>query len=172
MRIFSFRKTAHWCTVCVTQSNWVRMWFSCFAVLRGNAEAQVIWGGIVKHLLIAYFIGNISAKKYQNPFMCVKVIASQMWDVLRHGVVVVVGSSSRTRSVRNCLITFIRLYENARQWKKRGNHRMTTFESKFVNRNNLLHDSVNIVTIIYLFIVKLIHCSFFFATDCIYSDEL
>jgi len=24
--------------------------------------------------LIAYFIGNISAKKYQNPFMCVKVI--------------------------------------------------------------------------------------------------
>ena len=37
--------------------------------------------------MIAYFIGNISAKKYQNPFMCVKVIASQRWDVfLRHGV--------------------------------------------------------------------------------------
>jgi len=36
---------------------------------------------IVKRLLIAYFIGNISAKKYQNPFMCVKVIVSQMWDV-------------------------------------------------------------------------------------------
>jgi len=32
-------------------------------------------------LLITYFIGNISAKKYQNPFMCVKVIASQRWDV-------------------------------------------------------------------------------------------
>jgi len=31
--------------------------------------------------LIAYFIGNISAKKYQNPFICVKVIASQRWDV-------------------------------------------------------------------------------------------
>ena len=30
---------------------------------------------IVKRLLIAYFIDNISAKKYQNPFMCVKVIA-------------------------------------------------------------------------------------------------
>jgi len=27
-------------------------------------EAQVISGGIVKRLLIAYFIGNISAKKY------------------------------------------------------------------------------------------------------------
>jgi len=37
--------------------------------------------------LNAYFIGNISAKKYQNPFMCVKVIASQRWSVfLKHGV--------------------------------------------------------------------------------------
>ena len=39
----------------------------------------------VRHIstsaLVAYFIGNISAKKYQNPFMCVKVIASQRWDV-------------------------------------------------------------------------------------------
>jgi len=65
----------------LTQSNWVKMWLSCFRVLPGRAEAQVIWGGIVKRLLIAYFIGNISAKKYQNPFMCVKVIASQWWDV-------------------------------------------------------------------------------------------
>jgi len=39
-----------------------------FPVLPGSAEAQVIWGGVVKHLLIAYFIGNISAKKYQNAF--------------------------------------------------------------------------------------------------------
>jgi len=31
--------------------------------------------------MIAYFIGNISAKEYQDPFMCVKVIASQRWDV-------------------------------------------------------------------------------------------
>jgi len=57
------------------------MWFSCFRVLPGSAEAQVIWGGIVNRLSIAYFIGNISAKKYKNPFMCVKVIASQRWDV-------------------------------------------------------------------------------------------
>jgi len=35
----------------------------CFHVLPGSAEAQVIWGGIVRHLLIAYFMGNISAKK-------------------------------------------------------------------------------------------------------------
>jgi len=31
---------------------------------RPSAEAQVIWGGIVKCPLIAYFIGNISAKRY------------------------------------------------------------------------------------------------------------
>jgi len=55
------------------------MWFSCFLVLSGSAEAQVIWGGILKHLLIVYFIGNISAKKCQNLFMCVKKIASHMW---------------------------------------------------------------------------------------------
>ena len=55
--------------------------FFVFSHFDSSAETQVISGGIVKHLLIAYFIGNISAKKYQNPFMCVKVIASQMWDV-------------------------------------------------------------------------------------------
>jgi len=38
------------------------MQFSCFPVLPGSAEAQVISGGIVKRLLIAYFISNISAK--------------------------------------------------------------------------------------------------------------
>jgi len=57
------------------------MWFSCFRVLPGSAEAQVIWGGTVKRLLIAYFMGNIYAKKYKNPFMSIKVIGSQMWDV-------------------------------------------------------------------------------------------
>ena len=34
-----------------------------FRVSPGSAEAQVIWGGTIKRLLIAYFIGNISAKK-------------------------------------------------------------------------------------------------------------
>jgi len=49
------------------------MRFSCFTTLPGSAEAQVIWGGTLKHLLIAYFIGNISAKKYPNVFTYVKV---------------------------------------------------------------------------------------------------
>jgi len=39
------------------------MQFLRFPILTGNAEAQVFWGGIVKRLLIAYFIGNISATK-------------------------------------------------------------------------------------------------------------
>jgi len=40
----------------------LKMQLSCFPVLRGSAEAQVIWGGIVKRRLIAYIIRNISAK--------------------------------------------------------------------------------------------------------------
>ena len=61
------------------------MQFFMFPVLPGSAEAQVTRGGVVKRLLIAYFIGSISVKKYQNPFTRVKVIASQRWDVfLRH----------------------------------------------------------------------------------------
>jgi len=63
------------------------MRFSCFPVLPGSAEAQVIRGGIVKCLLIAYFIGNISAEKNIKIRSCVKVIASQRWGhFLRHGV--------------------------------------------------------------------------------------
>ena len=81
MITFSFKKTAHRGIVHVTQTNWAKMWFLCFPVLPGSAEVQVIGGGIVRRLLIAYFIGNISAKKYQNPFMCVNVIASQKWYV-------------------------------------------------------------------------------------------
>ena len=52
-----------------------------FPVLPGSAEEQVISCGIVKCLLIAYFIGNMSGKRYQNPPTCVKVTASQRWDV-------------------------------------------------------------------------------------------
>jgi len=65
----------HWYSI------WVKMWFSHFPVLPCSAEAQVIWGGTVKHLLIAYFIGNICAKKYQNAFTYVKVIANERRDV-------------------------------------------------------------------------------------------
>ena len=43
-----------------------KMQFLCLPVLPGSAEAQIIWGGIVKRLLIAYFIGNISAQKIKT----------------------------------------------------------------------------------------------------------
>jgi len=48
--------------------------------LPGSAAAQVIWSDIVKNLLIAYFVGSISAKTYQNLLTCVKIIASHRWD--------------------------------------------------------------------------------------------
>jgi len=41
----------------------------------------------MKHVMIAYFLGDISAKNYQSQFMYVKVIARQSSDILRHGVV-------------------------------------------------------------------------------------
>jgi len=52
-----------------------------FPRFTSSAEAQVISCGIVKCLLTAYFLCNISAQKYQNQFTRVKVIASQRWDV-------------------------------------------------------------------------------------------
>jgi len=52
-----------------------------FPVLPDSAKARVIWGGTVKRLSIAYFIGNISAQTYQNAFTYVKVIANQIWNV-------------------------------------------------------------------------------------------
>jgi len=47
-----------------------------FPVLPGSAEAQVIWAGTVKCLLIAC-LSVTFLPKYQNPFTCMKAIASQ-----------------------------------------------------------------------------------------------
>ena len=84
---------SHWLQTDRQPIEW-KMWFSCFPVLTGSAEAQVIWGGTVKRLLIAYFIGNISAKKYQNPFMCVKVIASKGGTFFETRCIFIFGGSS------------------------------------------------------------------------------
>ena len=55
---------------------------SGFLISHGNAEALHMWGGI------SYFLSNTSAKNYHNWIVCVKIIASQRWDVfLRHGVI-------------------------------------------------------------------------------------
>jgi len=63
------------------------MWFSCFHVLPGSAEAQVIWGGIAKRLLIAYFIDNISAKKISKSINVHQSYSKlKVGRFLRHGV--------------------------------------------------------------------------------------
>jgi len=49
------------------------MGFLCLPILPGSAEAQIIWGGTGKRLLIAYFIGTISAKRHEK---CVQVCQS------------------------------------------------------------------------------------------------
>ena len=157
MTTFSFRKTAHRCILCVTQSNWVKMWFSRFPDLPGSAEAQVTWGGIVKCLLIAYFIGNISAKKYQNPFMCVKVIASQRWDVFsRHGVYIVesklIESNNRFRcanpvkSNRNHLsvsysTTWLSMALKSHRRKRAGCRLLDDLVTKFIKQHQRNHQS-------------------------------
>ena len=54
---------------------------------KGSAETLVRRGGITNYRLIAYSFSNISAKNYQNRFMCIEVIACNVSVVfLRHSV--------------------------------------------------------------------------------------
>ena len=69
---------------------------SGFPISQGNAEALDRWGGKPKHHIILYFLSNISAKNYRNRIVCVKIIASQRWDVfMRHGVVTLFTTSTK-----------------------------------------------------------------------------
>ena len=54
---------------------------SGFPVSPGSAEAIVRWGGKIKYILIAYFLGNICAKNGRNRTVHVEIIVSQRWDV-------------------------------------------------------------------------------------------
>jgi len=65
----------HWYSIWVKKCN-----FRVSSFLPGSAEAHYLRRHS-KAFLIAHFIGNISAKKYQSAFTCVKVIANQRWDV-------------------------------------------------------------------------------------------
>ena len=49
---------------------------SCFP---GSAEELVRWGGKIKHILTAYFLGNICAKNCRNRTVYVNIIASRRW---------------------------------------------------------------------------------------------
>ena len=56
------------------------MQFLCFCSSPGSAEALVRWCGKIKHLLVAYFLTNISAKHYLNWFMwCRNYIETKLW---------------------------------------------------------------------------------------------
>ena len=62
---------------------------SGFHVSPGSAEALVRCGGKIKYILIAYFLGNIYAKKLsQSNCVCKNYSKLYRWDVfLRHSVV-------------------------------------------------------------------------------------
>jgi len=60
---------------------------SAFPVSPGSAEALVRWGGKVKYILIAYFLGNICAKNCRNRAVYVKLQhVVKVGRFLRHGV--------------------------------------------------------------------------------------
>jgi len=81
---------AHRCIVRATQSNWVKNVISCFRVLPGSAEAQVIWGGIVKRLLIAYIIG-IMPKILKSIHVCQSYSKPKVGRFsLRHGLLLLI----------------------------------------------------------------------------------
>ena len=62
------------------------MQFSCFPILPGSAEAQVIRGGIVKRLLIAYFIVTFLPKNTRIRSHVSNVQQAKGGTFLRHGV--------------------------------------------------------------------------------------
>ena len=51
---------------------------SVFLLLQDSAKASIRWGGKLYHLLIAYFLSNVSAKYYENPTMLPRVIAKTL----------------------------------------------------------------------------------------------
>jgi len=54
--------------------------FLCFPVLPGSAESHVIWDSIVKYLLTAYFIGNISTEKIsKSVHVCQSYSKTKVW---------------------------------------------------------------------------------------------
>ena len=63
--------------------------FLNYCIFSGSAEALVRCGGKLKHLLIAYFLGIMCAKHYENPTMLSRVTAKNVGDVffLRHTLV-------------------------------------------------------------------------------------
>jgi len=73
------------------------MWSSCFPVLTDSAEVQVIWGGIVKRLLIAYFIAlsvTFLPKKSKSIHVRKSYSKTKVGRFLRHGVYIYIFGGS------------------------------------------------------------------------------
>jgi len=62
--------------------------FLGFLFLPGSAEALVRWGGKIKYILIAYFLGNVCAKNSRNRTVYVKIIQVKGGTFLRHSVLI------------------------------------------------------------------------------------
>jgi len=57
------------------------MLFLNYCIFSGSAEALVGCGGKLQHLLIAYFLGIMYAKHYENPTMLSRVTDKNIGDV-------------------------------------------------------------------------------------------
>jgi len=67
-----------------------------FRLFQGTAEALASLGGKIKHVLIAYFFSNISAKNYQNRVMHVTVTEAMRVNFLRHSIALLNAFSALT----------------------------------------------------------------------------
>jgi len=84
---------------------------SRFPVSPGSAEALVNWGGKIKYILIAYFLGNICAKNCRNRTVYVKIIASQRRDVFWDTVYIAKPNIAAHNVITFFVATFFHGYE-------------------------------------------------------------
>jgi len=115
----------------VTQSNWVKMWFSRFPVLQGSAEAQVTWGGIAKHVWLPALSVIFLPKISKSIHVCQSYNKPTVRRFLRHGVY---RETMQTHNLRN-------LYENASANYKQLQRTMYVCYESHVEYVNLLHDT-------------------------------
>jgi len=90
--------------------------------LTGNAEAQVISGGIVKRRLIAYFIGNMCTKKISKSIHVRQSYSKpNLGCFLRHGVGAL-GYISVAESLRISSTTFTQCAPKATKFAEITQH--------------------------------------------------
>jgi len=93
----SYQVTRFNCFVFLVKKHEAFKWkdaISGCSVSPGSAEALIKWGGKIKYILIAYFLGNICAKNCRNRTMCVKIIASQIWEAFETQCILDLGGEN------------------------------------------------------------------------------